>query len=38
MRLRYPVKLQIRVFSENSSAGSAKLKKFYLLTSIICLF
>jgi len=35
MRLHYIVKLQIRVFCENTNAGKAKLKKFYLLTLIL---
>jgi len=32
MRLHYLVKVQVRVFRENSNAGNAKLEKFYLLT------
>jgi len=35
MRLHYLVKLEIRVLCEHSNAGKAKLKKFYLLTSIL---
>jgi len=36
MRLHYLVKLKIRVFlCENPNDGKAKLKKFYLLTSIL---
>ena len=35
MHLHYLVKLKIRVFYENSNAGKAKLKKFYLLTLIL---
>jgi len=35
MRLHYLVKLHIRAFCENSKAGKTKLKKFYLLTSIL---
>ena len=35
MRLHYLVKRKIRVFCENSNAGKAKLKKFYLLTLIL---
>ena len=35
MCLHYLVKLKIRVIYENSNAGKAKLKKFYLLTLIL---
>jgi len=35
MRLRYFVKLKIRVLGENSNAGKVKLNKFYLLAFIL---
>ena len=35
MHLHYLVKLQIPVSCENSNAGKAKLKKFYLLALIL---
>ena len=35
MRLHYLVKIEIRVFRENSNAGKVKLNKIYLLGLIL---